>query len=96
MLLGEVFFIAGLLAQYRVDASFVVQEEFSDSLNQQFADLSQFNDSSCPLETGIVVQNAMNGLLSATTANIQESPGYRLPFIVNCSVFFDSKIDQII
>ncbi len=96
MLLGEIFFIAGILSQYRVDASFVLEEEFSDSLNQQFADLSQFNDSSCPLETSVIVGNAMNSLLSATAANIQESSGYRLPFIVNCSVVFYSKIDQII
>ncbi len=96
MLLGEIFFIAGILSQYRVDASFVLEEEFSDSLNQQFANLSQFNDSSCPFDTSTTIRNAMHDLLSATAANIKESPGYRLPFIVNCSVFFYSKIDQII
>ena len=96
MLLGEIFSIAGLLTLYRVDASFVVQETFSDSLNEQFANLSQFNDSSCPFETSTTIRNAMHDLLSATAANIQESPGYRLPFIVNCSVFFVSKVDNII
>ncbi len=96
MLLGEIFSIAGLLTLYRVDASFVVQETFSDSLNEQFANLSQFNDSSCPFETSTTIRNAMHDLLSATAANIQELPGYRLPFIVNCSVFFVSKVDNII
>ncbi len=96
VLLGEIFFIAGLLSQYRVDASFVLQDTFSDSLNEHFANLSQFNDTSCPFETGVMMQEMMSDLLAVTAINIQKEPGYRLPFIANCSVFFDSKIDQII
>ncbi len=96
VLLGEIFSIAGLLTLYRVDASFVLEEEFSDSLNQHFANLSQFNNTSCPFETSVMMQEVMSDLLEVTATNIQKEPSYRLPFIANCSVFFDSKIDQII
>ncbi len=96
VLLGEIFVVASLLSQYRVDASFVLQEDFSDSLNRQFANLSQFNDTSCPFETSVMMQEVMSDLLAVTAINIQKEPSYRLPFIANCSVFFDSKIDQII
>ena len=96
LLLGEIFGIAGLLSLYRVDASFILEDTFPDSLNHQFASLSQFNDHSCPLEQSVMMQDIMSGLLTATAPNIQREQGYRVPFIVNCSVLFYSEVEQII
>lgn len=80
-------FVAISLLSFEAMASFVLQGNFPEFLNQQFLNLTRLKES---------LSDATSGLLSLAASHIETSPGYRKPFAVNCSVFFHDKIDQVV
>ncbi|MBH1989542.1 MAG: DUF1566 domain-containing protein [Myxococcaceae bacterium] len=88
--------ITGLLLSPDVQAQgFVLQNGFSEFLNQQFSNLTQLKNQTDFLQEKLAAQNAMKGLLVLIAPHIEALSDYKKPFSSNCSVFFDSEIDQV-
>ena len=92
----RIIFVAISLSSFDGQASFVLQDDFPETLHQQVASLAQFEGKPYSPEESTSMKEIMSALLTITAPHIEESAGYRMPFIVNCSVFFFTQIEKII
>ncbi len=81
-------FLACYIISY-VRASFVLRDSWSSTFNQQVVSLSSANTNEASMK------DVMTPLLNLISTHIITLPDYKTPFVVNCSVFFDTTIEKI-
>ena len=94
MLLGEIVMIAGFLA-HQASASFVITEDFPQTLNDHLGDVYELGGNVCPATGSADMMATMNDLLTFTIPTIQAEKDFRVPFTVNCSLYFTTALNEI-
>ncbi len=93
MLLGEIIALTSLLAYYGAEAAFTLQDNF-ESLDEDFSDLSaDLSTDKC--STINATYTSLSKLIALIFPIIQEQEGFKIPFGVNCSVYFNTEIREI-
>ncbi|MBH2006693.1 MAG: DUF1566 domain-containing protein [Myxococcaceae bacterium] len=74
-----------LCFSFSVLAQFSISTDFGDHFHAYFQNLSTDNQS----------QAAVRAVLNRTADQVKSSSGYRMPFELNCSVFFDVEVERV-
>lgn len=74
-----------LCFSFGVLAQFSINRDFGDHFHRHFQNLSTRNQG----------QTAVRALLNRIANQVKSSTGYRLPFELNCSVFFDAFVERV-
>ena len=96
MLLGELLVAVGVISYYQAEGLIVFEDDFSSGLDEQFAELFLFNDTICPAKDTGILQEAVSSILTIAAPSVQAEQDFKMPFMVNCSLYFDNKVEKII
>ncbi|MBH2006695.1 MAG: DUF1566 domain-containing protein [Myxococcaceae bacterium] len=78
-------FSLALCFSFSALAQFSISTDFGDHFHAYFQNLSTDNQS----------QEAVRAVLNRTADQVKSSTGYRMPFELNCSVFFDVEVERV-